>query len=86
MILDAITYAIGSAIAALLSVFPFAGDTDEQFVEAIASFSGYINMFDAFIPVDTVFTVLQFIVLVEAVALTFRAFKWAVQLARGAGS
>ena len=85
MITDALLRTIYQIIYAMIFIFPPVGFLPEPFYNSLSGLAPFLAKVNVYIPVDQVFLIFQYYLLMESGILTFKMINWAFNKARGSG-
>lgn len=81
MLISGVLYLLGGTILVLLSPFLLFADVTQSssISSSIATISSYLSPFNMVLPIDTVVTILNVVLVVEAAYFTFKCVYWLIR-------
>lgn len=80
MIIDALMFISNVIFAGIMEFFPVADLNIVTFIESnMSQFKGFLNSVNWFFPVDTLFTILGFVITIELLSLVLKLVFWVTE-------
>jgi len=78
MIMDGLIAVVTTIITFIVNLFPSGGGLPQEVHEGAIAIGSYARAFDDLLPIDTLFTVLTLLIIIQLAVSSFYAIRWLI--------